>query len=129
MNNSNKGTYFLLEEDKRLRNAIQLFNRAEWYSAHDAFEEIWHETIGPERVTIQGILQISVAQLHLERGNLNGATILYGEALGRLKSFGIPDLKIDLNKLIDFLQQRLLLLQNDNLFDHKDFPFLEQNPD
>ena len=31
--------------------------------------------------------QVAVAQVHLENSNLNGATILYGEALGRLKKW------------------------------------------
>ena len=70
--------------DPRLGAAIALFNDAAWYPCHDGFEELWHETAGPMRPVLQGILQIAVAHLHLERGNLRGATILLGEGLGRL---------------------------------------------
>ena len=55
--------------------AINLFNNHEWYEAHDAFEEIWNSVDGDERQVIQGILQVSVSQFHLSKGNLNGATI------------------------------------------------------
>ena len=88
INNKEKGSSLL--DDSRLYEAIHLFNSANWYPAHDAFEELWHETIGPERDVIQGVLQVAVAQLHLERGNKSGATILYGEGLGRLRKMGIP---------------------------------------
>ena len=46
--------------DPRLQQAIALFNEADWYACHDAFEELWHETAGPMRPVLQGILQIAV---------------------------------------------------------------------
>ncbi len=73
-------------DDPRFQQAVDLFNRRAWYEAHDAFEEIWHETAGADRRLLQGILQIAVAHVHLERGNLRGATILLGEGVGRLSS-------------------------------------------
>ena len=99
-----------LEESKFLQ-AIELFNSQEWYLAHDLLEEIWHETNVPERTTIQGLLQIAVAQLHLDKGNMNGATILYGEALGRLKANAITDLGLDISSLCKNIEERLSLLQ------------------
>ena len=59
--------------------ALNLFNNQKWYEAHDAFEDIWNTLEGDERQIIQGILQVSVSQFHLSKGNLNGATILLGE--------------------------------------------------
>ncbi len=90
---------------------MRLFNSSDWYRAHDVFEEIWHETIGPERQTLQGILQIAVAQVHLENGNVNGATILYGEALGRLKKSRCDSLGLDISKLCNTAAIRLDYLQ------------------
>ena len=98
-------------QDSRLKKAVSLFNQAKWYEAHDVFEEMWHEINGPERRTIQGFLQVAVAQLHLERGNTRGATILYGEGLGRLRSLGTPDLGFDVETLCSCIEQRLKLLQ------------------
>jgi predicted metal-dependent hydrolase len=73
-----------LGRDPRFAKAVERFNAADWYACHDGFEELWHETQGPMRPVLQGILQIAVAQLHLERGNRRGATVLMGEGLGRL---------------------------------------------
>ena len=77
-------------------NALNLFNNQKWYEAHDAFEDIWNTLDGDERQIIQGILQVSVSQFHLSKGNLNGATILLGEGLGRIKNRTNINLGIDL---------------------------------
>ena len=99
-------------EDSRFREALSLFNSSDWYKAHDLFEELWHETNGPERKTLQGFLQIAVAQIHLDSGNHVGATILFGEGLGRLRTIGVPDLGIDLDSLCAAVEQRLFKLQS-----------------
>ena len=101
------------QADPRFQQGVELFNAGEWYAAHDLFEELWHETADPERRSLQGILQVAVAQLHLQRGNRRGATILFGEALGRLKRPGTPDLGLDLEGLCRAAQQRLEALQQD----------------
>ena len=97
--------------DSRFELGMQLFNSCQWYKSHDVFEEIWHETGGPERQVLQGILQVAVAQVHLENNNINGATILYGEALGRLKKFQLADLGLDILGLCKCITQRLEFLQ------------------
>tara|TARA_Y100001970_G_scaffold294175_1_gene447971 strand:- start:9881 stop:10240 length:360 start_codon:yes stop_codon:yes gene_type:complete len=76
--------------------ACNLFNQAKWYEAHDSLEEIWMELDGDEKQIIQGILQIAVSQLHLERGNKNGAIILLGEGLGRLNKRKYLDYEFDI---------------------------------
>ena len=101
------------EADPRFGQAIELFNSQEWYAAHDVFEELWHETADPERRSLQGILQVAVAQLHLQRANKRGAMILFGEALGRLRRPGTPDLGLDLQALCSVVEQRLQRLQQD----------------
>ena len=113
-----------LLKDPRFREALDLFNSSDWYPAHDAFEELWHETNGPERQILQGVLQIAVAQVHLERGNKRGATILYGEALGRLRSATLEDLGLDINNLCSCIETRLRLLQKKGDPDTCSAPFL-----
>tara|TARA_Y100001968_G_scaffold195537_1_gene179408 strand:+ start:165 stop:545 length:381 start_codon:yes stop_codon:yes gene_type:complete len=97
--------------DPRFETGMKLFNSSNWYRSHDIFEEIWHETIGPERQILQGILQVAVAQVHLENGNINGATILYGEALGRLNRSNFNDVKLDIQNLCKCITERLKFLQ------------------
>ena len=110
-------------EDK-LFDALSLFNNQKWYEAHDAFEDIWNTLDGDERQIIQGILQVSVSQFHLSKGNLNGATILLGEGLGRIKSRTDIDLGIDLESFCKCLEQLLRKLQFKEKINKNDQPYL-----
>ena len=100
----------LFINDSRFEIGMKLFNSGQWYKSHDVFEEIWHETVGPERHLLQGILQVAVAQVHLENSNRNGATILYGEALGRLKRFHLANYGLDIEGLSNCVSRRLEFL-------------------
>lgn len=114
--------------DPRLAEAIALFNRGEWYACHDGFEELWHETQGASRPLLQGLLQAAVAQLHLERGNLRGATVLIGEGLGRLDRCGEQGLGIDLIPLRRTLRLWLEALQQGGPTEALPPPHLERSP-
>ena len=105
--------------------ALNLFNNHEWYRAHDAFEEIWNTVDGDERQVIQGILQVSVSQFHLSKGNLNGATILLGEGLGRIKTRPEINLGIDLVSFCRCLENLLRKLQYKEILNESDKPFLK----
>ena len=105
--------------------ALSLFNNHKWYEAHDAFEEIWNSVDGDERQVIQGILQVSVSQFHLSKGNLNGATILLGEGLGRIKSRTKINLGIDLDSFCLCLEDLLRKLQYKEILNEDDKPFLK----
>jgi len=119
------------EEDKQnfedsLFEAIHLFNSKKWYEAHDAFEDIWNTLNGDERQIIQGILQVSVSQFHLSKGNLNGATILLGEGLGRIKTRTNNDnLGINLELFCYSLENLLRKLQYKEILNDDDKPFLK----
>nr|YP_002048924.1 hypothetical protein PCC_0265 [Paulinella chromatophora]ACB42714.1 hypothetical protein PCC_0265 [Paulinella chromatophora] len=100
-----------LYRDSRLFQGIELFNKQQWYHCHDTFESIWFELSGNERAIIQLFLQITVACLHIERGNSKGAAIILGESLASLKSFNSSGLGIDLNSLRDLAKIYLKILQ------------------
>ena len=104
--------------------ALDLFNNQKWYEAHDAFEDIWNTLYGDERQIIQGILQVSVSQFHLTKGNLNGATILLGEGLGRIKTRTNIKLGIDLLSFCQSLELLLSKLQYREEINEKDMPYL-----
>ena len=105
--------------------AIKLFNNHKWYEAHDAFEDLWNVIEGDERQVIQGILQVAVSQFHLSKGNLNGATILLGEGLGRIKTRTNINLGIDLESFSKSLEILLEKLQYNKEVKDNDRPSLE----
>lgn len=116
----------VLMADPRFGEAVGLFNAGEWYACHDRFEELWHETVGPLRPVLQGILQLAVGQLHLERGNSRGATILTGEGLGRLDSAPARVLGLDLHDLRAAARLWLKALQQQDSLES--LPALRLNP-
>ena len=115
---------FIKSFEDNFIDALNLFNNQKWYEAHDAFEDIWNTLDGDERQIIQGILQVSVSQFHLSKGNLNGATILLGEGLGRIKNRTNIDLGIDLESFCKCLEELLRKLQYNEDLNENDKPYL-----
>jgi hypothetical protein len=65
-----------LDPDARmacLRPGIELFNRGEFFPAHEVWEDAWRDAAGDERRLLQGLIQFAVALEHARRGNLRGA--------------------------------------------------------
>ena len=90
----------------------------------NSFEDIWNTLDGDERQIIQGILQVSVSQFHLSKGNLNGATILVGEGLGRIKNRTNIDLGIDLESFCKCIEGLLTKLQYGEALNENEKPYL-----
>ncbi|MEK7277013.1 MAG: DUF309 domain-containing protein [Chloroflexota bacterium] len=59
------------------KHGIELFNRGEYFEAHEELERAWNEETGPERELYRGILQIAVAYLQITRRNYNGAIKIF----------------------------------------------------
>jgi predicted metal-dependent hydrolase len=87
--------------DPRLGEGIDLFNRGEYYACHDVLEAIWMEAETAEKPFYQGILQIAVGLYHLGNHNWQGASILLGEGVNRLRSFEPSHRGIDIEQLVD----------------------------
>jgi hypothetical protein len=56
--------------------ALHLFNQGEFFEAHEAWEDVWRVESGPDRRTLQGLIQIAVALHHHSTGNIVGARSL-----------------------------------------------------
>ena len=115
---------FSEEFKNSLDNALNLFNNQHWYEAHDVLEDIWNELDGDERQIIQGILQVSVSQFHLNKGNKNGAMILLGEGLGRIKNRTNTSIGLDLSAFCHRVNSLLNKLHNDLPISKDDIPYL-----
>ena len=96
----------------RFLEAVNSFNSEKWYLAHDLFEELWHQASGDIRELFQAIIQISVAEYHLENGNTRGAILLMAEGLNHLLATASLRAGYDLVFLRDLVRQRLFALQN-----------------
>jgi len=56
---------------------IELFNRREFFEAHEELEHAWNAEPGPARELYRGILQVAVAYLQITRKNHNGALKMF----------------------------------------------------
>jgi uncharacterized protein len=85
---------------------ISLFNRAEFFEAHEALEDVWRAAPEPEKKFFQGLIQIAVGLHHYGNGNLVGARSLLARAaknLGRYpETFGGIQLTQLLNCVADW---------------------------
>ncbi len=86
---------------------ITQFNAQDFYACHDTLEAVWLESPSIDKRFYQGILQVAVGCYHLSNQNLQGAMILLGEGIQRLKHYR-PDYQgVDVE---DLLQSSLNLL-------------------
>jgi predicted metal-dependent hydrolase len=75
------------EYDPRYLAGIDLFNRREFFEAHEVWEELWHATPGPERRFYQGLIQAAVAAYHAGNGNDRGARRLFHSGRKYMSAF------------------------------------------
>ncbi|MBX2999809.1 MAG: DUF309 domain-containing protein [Caldilineaceae bacterium] len=61
------------------------FNRREYFEQHEYLELAWMEETRPIRDLYQGILQVGVAFLQIERGNWHGALKMFRRGLPKLR--------------------------------------------
>jgi predicted metal-dependent hydrolase len=59
------------------RKGIELFNRGEYFEAHEELERAWNEEQSLARELYRGILQVAVAYLQITRNNYNGAIKMF----------------------------------------------------
>lgn len=67
------------------RLGVEAFNRGDYFDQHEHFEHAWLGEARPVREMYQGILQVGVALLQIERNNWAGALKLFRRGLPRLR--------------------------------------------
>jgi hypothetical protein len=75
---------------------------------------------------LQGVIQISVAEYHLENSNLKGAILLMAEGLNHLQSGLAIDPGFNLPLLNEVVRLRLTSLQCGSSVDGLPFPYLQR---
>lgn len=75
---------------------IDHFNRGYFFEAHDILEDIWRETTGPDRLFLQGLIQVSVGFYHLFNQNYKGAVSQFTKGLTKLEPYKPSHRKVEL---------------------------------
>ena len=67
------------------RTGLLEFNRGAYFEQHEFLETAWRAEARPVRALYQGILQIGLAFLQIQRGNWPGAIKMFRRGLPRLR--------------------------------------------
>jgi predicted metal-dependent hydrolase len=69
---------------------IELFNRAEFFEAHEVLEDVWRAAPPSKRKFLQGLIQVAVALHHYGKQNRVGARSLLERAARNLAGYPSP---------------------------------------
>lgn len=91
---------------------LELFNKGQYFEAHETLEAAWLVETDPLRELYRGILQVAVVYLHITRHNYPGAIKVYNRCLKWLqpwpdtcRGIAIGQLRQDLELAVANLQR------------------------
>jgi len=94
---------------------ISLFNEADFFSAHDFFEDCWVICDREERLFFQGMVQISVGCFHLLSGNYKGSLSQFMKGTKKLRNFKPSYREINIDKLVNEIEVLITTLTENSI--------------
>ena len=76
-----------LEREKKFEEGLAHFNARKFFEAHEFWEEIWLVEPEPEKTFLQGLIQVTAAFHHRQRGNPEGVELLLAAGIVKLLRF------------------------------------------
>lgn len=70
-----------------MEEGVVLFNEGKFWHAHEAWERIWLQAEGEQKIYLQGLIQLAAAYHHAMRGTFRGGVRLFDAALLKLEGF------------------------------------------
>ncbi len=86
---------------------IDLFNKGQYWEAHEAWEEVWKVSKGEQKLFYQGLIQTAAALLHYDRNNTRGAHLCINNALKKLENLPSPYMSLELKSFTKELRSFL----------------------
>ena len=71
-----------------LHSGLAHFREADYFAAHDAWEEVWQGLRGRQRLFWQAMIQLAVGAYHYTNGNLRGCQGQWRKALQKCRQLG-----------------------------------------
>ena len=75
------------EREKKFEEGLAHFNAKKFFEAHEFWEEIWLVEPEPEKTFLQGLIQVTAAFHHRQRGNPEGTELLLAAGIVKLLRF------------------------------------------
>jgi predicted metal-dependent hydrolase len=102
-----------MDQDKRNRlfqQGLEAFNSAQFFEAHEHWEEVWLETPAPDKTFLQGLIQVAAAFHHYTRENRRGTQTLLEAGLTKLEPFPSVHWGLEIAPLRECVRQWLTAL-------------------
>jgi hypothetical protein len=103
---------------------IQLFNKGEFFEAHEMLEIAWRAEDNEIRYLYQAILQLGVGYYHLQRNNFIGANHLLERAKLNLARFSGQNNRLDIVSIQKQIDEAISITSNsqDKINQYYTFP-------
>ena len=75
------------DKNRLFHKGLEAFNSGHFYEAHEHWEEVWLETLDPEKMFLQGLIQVAAAFHHYSRENRQGTQNLLRAGLTKVERF------------------------------------------
>ena len=90
-----------MPSDSRVARGVAAFNAGRFFEAHEIWEDLWLETVGPEKVLLQGLVQIAAGYAKVESGIRGGAAKLLARGVELVRTFGVTSLGLALEPFVE----------------------------
>src|SRR3984885_4959271 len=90
-----------------LAEGLKHYRAGEFFAAHESWESLWLVAQEPEKMFLQGLIQVTAAFHHLQRNNPLGAGRLLQAALRRLEPYPPVFGGISVTALCDDIRERI----------------------
>ena len=100
-----------MESDSLFDKGCHFFDSAEFFEAHEAWEDLWNDAQGARHAYLQCLIQVAVAMHHAGNENWAGTRKLLASSLSYLEKGRSAAVEVDLNALKDHVLDFELALQ------------------
>jgi len=94
-------------EHKLYLDGIRFFNEHEFFKAHEAWEDCWHDAMGVRHAFYQGMIQCAVALEHYRRSNPRGVLALSKSYPPKFKNVPAVFMGIDVRTFLEQMREAL----------------------
>ena len=88
-----------MSHEELLLEGARRFNAGLFFEAHEAWEEVWLDSVRELRAFYQGLIQVAAAFVHLRRNEYPGTVRLLHEGLRKLEAYPASMLGVNLQAL------------------------------
>lgn len=107
---------------------VELFNAHRFWDAHEAWETLWLRSEGEPKLFLQGLIQLTAAYHHVQRGTLPGGLRLFSSAAGKLQPFRDGYLGVEFEEAVATASSHAERLRRGERIDTEEWPKLRYNP-